>query len=340
MPSVPLKFLEVGLSLLLVAGCASSTRPNAGTAPLSVAAQMPPANSPLAPCVDPTPTMPKAVDTSVAQHFEGGRLTTSFSLDDGSFRAAPPPRDVRTAISASLAFCNLLAGATTNNFRVLGAARAHGMNFGLAVVTVADSVLRTGPRSYLVGGRQLSESLPPYHARLAWIAVIDPDVVWDCPAMPATPAARPTAAQKHLPAYQILAVDAGTGADGIIYSARTNAPCGQRGYQPAGVAPAAEFVSVPWTMVARGPGPQSATIDYQPRPCDQREDLGTFENTGQPAVWADRDHPGLVRVELERILATCGPAEPISILLRSSSLTSDLPQHLVHAPVGAEDVAG
>ena len=336
----PLTSLVVGLSLLVVAGCASSTpRPDAATTPLSVAAQTPPANSPLAPCVDSTPTMPKPVETALAQHFDNGRLTTSFSLDDGRFRAVPAPGNARPAISASLALCNFLAGATPNNVPMIDAGVAHGMSFGLAVVTVADSVLRTGPRSYLVGAQQHTESLQPYHSRLAWIALTEPDVVSNCPAMPATSESRPTA-EKHLPAYQILAVDAGTGADGITYSAMTNANCGLSGYQPAGVAPAVEFVSLPWTLVSRGPGPQAATISYQPRPCDLSQDLGTFGDTGQPAVWVDGDHPGLVRAELERVLQSCGPPTPTHILLRSATVTTDLPQHLVHAPVGAEDVAG
>lgn len=334
--SQSLRPLLVGLSLLVLAGCVNSVaRPDAATTPVST----PPANSPLAPCVDPTPTMPKPIETALAAHFRDGRLATAFSLDDGAFRAVTAPKDARPAISASLALCNLLAGATTANTRVIDAATAHGMSFGLAVVSVADSVLRTGPRSYLVSGRQLIESLSPYHSRLAWIAVTEPDQVSNCPAMPATPAARPTTEQKRLPPYEILVVDAVTGTDGITYSATTNANCGG-GYQPASVAPAVEFVSVPWTLIARGPGPQSATISYRPRPCDLSEDLPTFDGTGQPAVWADREHPGLVRAELERVLQSCGPATPTDVLLRSPGVTTDLPQHLVHAPVGAEDVAG
>jgi len=53
-----------------------------------------------------------------------------------------------------------------------------------------------------------------------------------------------------------------------------------------------------------------------------------------------RDHPGLVQAELERVLQNCGPATPTDVLLRSPTVTADLPQHLVHAPVGAEDVTG
>ncbi len=64
----------------------------------------------------------------------------------------------------------------------------------------------------------------------------------------------PTAPATALPAYQVLAIDADTGAAGTVYSVKRNALCGSPGYQPAWVAPAVEFVSVPWTMVAHGPG--------------------------------------------------------------------------------------
>jgi hypothetical protein len=235
--------------------------------------------------------------------------------------------------------CNLLAGVTATNFSAIDAVAAHGMSFGLGVVTVADSVLKTGPRSYLFGGREQTASLQPYRARLAWIAVTMPDRVSACPAMTSTASPRPIGPQKDLPAYQILAIDADSGADGILYSARTNRLCGFPGYQPASAAPAVEFVSLPWTLVARGPGRQSATISYQSRPCDLRN-LGTFGDTGQPVVFADGTRPASVSVNLERVLATCGPAVPARVLLRSSTLATDLPQDLVHAPVGAEDVRG
>jgi hypothetical protein len=209
--------------------------------------------------------------------------------------------------------------------------------FSLGVVTVASSVLKTGSRSYLAGGQAQTASLQPYDARLAWIAVLAPDELASCPAMLPIPPRRPTAQEASLPDYQILAIDAGTGADGIIYSARTNAVCGLPGYRPASVAPAVEFVSVPWTLVTRGPGPQSATISYQSRSCDQR-DLDRFTGTGRPAVFAGVTNPALVGVNMERILTACGPAVPTRVLLRSSAFTTDLPQHLVHAPVGALDV--
>jgi hypothetical protein len=345
---VPRLLAVLGASMILLAGCGSSTphtQPD-GFGPAEVPA--PPADSPLATCVKPAPTTPKPIDTALADDFSGGRVDRAFSLDGGRFRAAPAPGDAKPGIYGPLALCNLLAASTANNSSMFEAATEHGMSFGLAVVTVADSVLKTGARDYLFGGEDHTATLQPYHSRLAWIAVTKPDVESSCPAeiTPTSPRPTPTTTAKPLPAYQILAIDAETGGAGIDYSAKTNNLCGFPGYEAAHVAPATEFVSLPWTLVSRGPGPKAATISYQPRPCDLR-DFGMFVTTppvpghpptGPPAVFADRDHPGLVSVDLERILTTCGPGVPTHLLLRSATVATDLPQHLVHAPIGAMDL--
>jgi hypothetical protein len=152
------------------------------------------------------------------------------------------------------------------------------------------------------------------------------------------PTTHPAPQEETLPGYQILAIDADTGAAGIIYQAKTNALCNFPGYRQASVAPAVEFVSVPWTLIKRGPGTQAASITYRPRPCDSR-DLPTFYPTKQPAAFADRDNPARVNIVLERTLVTCGPAATVGLLLRSADLKTDLPEYLIHAPTGAEDVA-
>jgi hypothetical protein len=259
----PVVLAALGASAVMLAGCASSTRPaqRAGTTSPIESQTLPP-GTPLTSCVDPTPATPKPIDTAIAKDFAAGRIQRVLSLDDGAFRAEPAPRNVVPKISAALAFCNLLAGATVENVSVIEAASRHGLSFGLGVVTVADSVLKTAPQSYLVGGRPRTAGLQSYHRRLAWIAVIRPDVAVSCPS--AVPTSSPP--QKALPGYQIQAIDADTGAAGIIYAAKTNALCNYPGYRPASVAPAAEFVSVPWTLVRRGPGTQSASITYQPAP--------------------------------------------------------------------------
>jgi hypothetical protein len=322
----------LAVTSIVTAGCAGTAQP-AHRTDSSTGSTTLPRKSPLTECVDPAPAQPKPIDTDLAQKFTGGRVHTAVVLDGGGFRADPPPPNSAPKISAALALCNLLAGATAENFSVLDAARQHGLSFGLGVVTVADSLLPTAPKTYVAGGRPRTASLQPYHRRLAWIAVIKPDVVASCPTT--APTARP--ASPALPGYQFLAIDADTGAAGILYLAKTNALCNFPGYQPASVAPAVEFVSVAWALVQRGPGAQSAAITYQPRPCDNR-DLSLFGPTNQPAAFADRDNPARVNIVLERTLTNCGPATTVSLLLRSSDLKTDLPQHLIHAPVGAEDV--
>ena len=323
----------IGVSAAMLVGC-DRAKPRVAVMPPVVTTQTPPADSPLTDCVDPSPHKPKPIDTTVAGYFAGGRIQRALSVDGGAFHVEPAPHNVVPRITAAAAFCNLLAGATAENSTVLDAVGQHGMSFGLGVVTVADSVLKTGPQAYTAGGRQQTASLQPYHARLAWIAVIKPDVVSSCPAMNSAP----TPARKTLPGYQILAIDADSGAAGILYSAKTNALCNFPGYRAANVAPAVEFVSVPWTLVKRGPGPQSASITYQPRPCDSRA-LSLFGKTMRPAAFADRDNPAEVRIVLERLLISCGPAATVPLLLRSSDLKTDLPPHLIHAPTGASDVA-
>lgn len=330
--------LAAAVAGALVAGCGSAT-PGAGGSPTTSPAgtQAPPATSPLAPCADPAPAQPAPLDAAVAHDFADGQVETAFSLDSGAFRATPPPPGAKPRISRSLAFCNLLAGNSDNNVPLVEAAVAHGMSFGLALVSVADPLLPSGAQN-LAGVTSRTVDLQPFHARLAWIAVTTPDVVASCPAT--LPGAGPptTPPPPSLPGYQVLAIDADTGADGILYVAQASPPCGGSVDQPARVQPAVENVSEPWTLVSRGPGPQSATISYQRRPCDLDE-FARFAGTGQPAVVVGRDHPGLVRVEDGRLLTTCGPAVSRRLLLRSATVTTDLPQHLVHAPVGAQDVS-
>jgi hypothetical protein len=327
--------LVSGLLAVMLTGCASSVSPPSTST--SATSLRPPAGSPLAACVDPAPTAPKPIDTSIARNFTADRVMTTISLDSGRFRAAPAPADAHPRISAGLALCNLLAATTVQNFSVLDAAAAHGLSFGLGVLTVSNSLLKTGPHTYTVGSQQRVASLTAYHARLAWLIVIRPDVMASCPAQLSTSSANPARPLPVLPGYQIVAIDADTGAHGVLYTARTNSLCGRRGYRPPSVVPSAEVTSVPWTLVKRGPGPQSATISYPQRPCDLPL-ATTYARTGLPVVSPDRHNPSLVGVYLDRVVTTCGVATMVKVLLRSATVTTNLPQHLLHAPVGAQDV--
>jgi hypothetical protein len=249
------RVLLVTTALAVTVGCSGRS----GPVPSPRAAERP-ASSPLSACVDPAPAAPRPLDTDLASDFAGDRVNTAFTLDGGRFRAEPPPDDAQPRIGAALALCNLLAAATTQNFAVLEPVAAHGMEFGLGLVTISASVLSTAPRLYLVGGQQEKLRLSRYDERLAWIAVTTPDIESSCPAIRTTASPPPAARKPRLPGYQVFVIDAETGAAGTIYSARANNTCGSPGYTTPSVAPIAELVSSPWTMTSRGPGPKAATI--------------------------------------------------------------------------------
>ncbi len=329
--------------LALVAGCSSSSHP---PSPREAAL---PATSPLANCVDTNPTPPRPIATELAGNFRADIVRRTFSLDGGILRVSPPSHDPRPQIPVALARCNLLAASTAQNDSVFAAVQRHGMDFGLGVVTISDRVLRPSPQDYIVGGQQQRLRLAPYHSRLAWIAITQPDVVFSCPAMTNPPSPRPGATTPSRPGYQVLLIDAQTGTAGTIYSTRANNGCGLPGYTKPGVSPAAIFVSAPWSLVSRGPGPKAAMIRYPARPCDL-DNMGSFlaprdvgagpipSGAGTPAIFADRKQPGLVRVEVQRLLVRCGAPTTRRILLRSADLQTDLPARLEHAAVGAMDV--
>lgn len=330
------------ICMVSLVGCGSSSKsasPGSGSdTPIM------PADSPLTRCVDPEPARSRPVDTAISRHLTGGRVTSQLSLDGGAFRASPPARTATPRISDAQAYCNLLAGVDSSNRVMIDSLGAHGVSFGLGVLTVSDSVIRA--RQFTPVGPDFKPLEAPhvhvarYHSRLAWIAVFEPEVVTSCPAMQAVPSptSGPRAApQKELPGYQIIAIDAETGASGILYSATTDNFCGRPGTRGPSIAPAQMFVSLPWTFTKRGPGPKNATITYAARSCD--EPISVFSDvTEQPVVSPDEGSPARVDVVVSRDLETCGPAKTVSIGLQSATRRTDLPTHLIHAPTGARDV--
>ena len=127
----------------------------------------------------------KPVDQGISRHFADRRITHTLSLDDGKFRATPP-RSAVPRIGAAQAYCNLLAGVDASNRGVMDSARAHGVSFGLGVVTVDDSLKSNGLGFVAIGagGQAMpppEAKLEPYAKRLAWIAVFRPDQVASCP---------------------------------------------------------------------------------------------------------------------------------------------------------------
>jgi len=327
---------------MALVGCGStSTRTTPAPTTTTVATGGVPSDSPLTGCVDATPkTRPLP---GVSGDFSDGRVAKTLNLDDGRFEAEPPADTAHPAVGRSNAFCNLLAGVNRVNGTFAGSAVA----FGLAKLTVDPSLATDGQDFTAIGpdGKPIAAPeahLTPYRSRLAWIAVFAADdLVTSCPPMPVSPTtATPpsTTAPNGGETYEIMAVDAATGANGILYTTTSANPCGQPGFRAPSYQPAKIRVSLPWKLVSRGPGASWATISYTSRPCDDR--TFTIDTaTNLEAVLLDRDHPGVVDVTLERTLTTCGPDEQVKIPLRSAMPGQPLPEKLTHAPVGAVDTS-
>ncbi len=205
-----------------------------------------------------------------------------------------------------------------------------GLTFGLATVSVRDSLLTGHSLTQGISGTGLPHppALHPYHQRLAWVAIIQPEIVSSCPSMPSQPS--PTRAPKvrKLPGYQVLVIDANTGADGFNYAASRNGNCFP-GIEPPSLTPAIENVSVPWTLVSRNPDNYSGTIEIAVRACDGADIGGAYN--------VSRDTPGLLMTEIQRPFNACGPSRTKAVRLQAPTVTSTLPHVLVHAPLGAVD---
>ena len=322
------RLVVIALGCALLAGCASTT-PKEGIP--STGSTLAP-ESALTQCVSPQAARPKPVDAPVSANFAGDRVTTAISLDGGKFRATPASSSTRPVITADLALCNELAAATNQNSTMSGAAQEAGFSFGLALVTIEVPVRNR----FVASGSAVTQPNNPtpagYRKRLAWIGVGAPAVIASCPKMTNPPTSAP--AGTRLPGYQIVVIDAQTGADGVLYSAAANNICGFPGDSGPSAQPAWQFASAPWTLVQRLPDGRSADITYQRRSCD-----GTISGTvdGKPTVLSDRTHVGLVSVEIQRAFEQCGTPIPNPARLRGPLPTSALPAKLIHAPVGAEN---
>ena len=319
------------------------------TGRIPVASQPPPASTPLTTCLNPTPARPRALDTPLARHFAYDRVQSSWSLDGGDLAVDPPPSTATPLIGPEQALCNLLAARISFGPDVLTATVEHGMSFGLAVVTISDSILSTTtPVQHDAGGftgtappalpeTTASSTLQPYHHRLAWIAVVTHDAEAACPANigPVRTSPPPSGTRLAPTNYDVFAIDAATGAAGVDYAARTSGLCGY-GYEGPSVTAAVVFVSVPWTFVRRTVNPAAAAITYAPRSCDDRI-VPLDERSAIASVFAG-DNPARVEIVVTRVLTDCGPPVTVSIILHSSIGSRTLPALLVHAPLGAVDV--
>jgi hypothetical protein len=195
---------------------------------------------------------------------------------------------------------------TNEGFPVEYEIQIAGLTFGLATVSVRDRLLTGHSTMQGISGTGLPHppALHPYHQRLAWVAIIQPAIVSSCPSMPTQtqPAPVPTPKVPKLPGYQVLVIDANTGADGFDYAASRNANCFAGRIDGPSLTPAVEDVSVPWTLVSRNPDHYSGTIDIPVRSCDGFGSGGAYD--------VSRDKPGLLMTEIERPFNDCGATHP------------------------------
>jgi hypothetical protein len=165
----------------------------------------------------------------------------------------------------------------------------------------------------------------PFRGRLVWAAVIRPALMSSCPGFTSghEPQRQPT--PRDVTGDQVL-LDAQTGATGMIYDARSPGTC-FGGTQAAQLAPLVQSVSASWTLVRRTG--KRAVIAAVARRCDGVD----------PTVNVDRFQPGLVRVDVVRPVARCGPATRHDLSLQPATVYGRVPTHLLHARTGAWDVA-
>jgi hypothetical protein len=166
---------------------------------------------------------------------------------------------------------------TNEGFPVEYEIQVAGLTFGLATVSVCDSLL---------------------NQRLAWVAIIQPAIKSSCLSTSNTqPAPAPTPKVPKLPGYQVLVIDADTGAAGFDYAASRNENCFAGKIEDPSLTPAVEDVSVRWTLVSRNADNYSGTINSPVRSCDGFGSGSAYDVSGDRARPADdRDRAAVQRL--------------------------------------------
>jgi hypothetical protein len=281
------------------------------------------------PCVDPTPAAPAPVSPQVPGLTAAGTLATTWQLDGGQLTLAPPD-GATPAINRARALCTLLAATDANGFPVMDGGGS-GLTLALGKLTIADALVSS---SRVGGGNedvQPPPALTPFQSRLVWVAVIDPPQISNCPLAASGLPLPQSSASPVAPVvpYQLLALDAMTGADGIDYEARTNSPCAPGELYGPSAGPLMVMASVPWTLVSRDPGGLFATISAAVTTCDNYA-----EGANTSAA-----HVGMVELDVIRPIAPCDKPVQHDQVLRGPTVADKLPATLVHAATGYVDTA-
>lgn len=303
-------------AFLAVAGCASRTAVASRSSGVSPIAS--PVTSQV--CVDPHPVAPSAVTPAVPNVRTDGTLASTWSLDGGQATVAPAG-GAQPRVDRQQALCTLLAANEINGLPVVQ--DESGFSLILGKVTIADQLLATPESGAIEAGAQSPPPLKPFHSRLAWIGVVDPPIMSTC-GMDGFASSTPSPA---LIPYQLLILDADTGADGLVYEARSYSPC--TGSPASGPAVSALLVnvSVPWRLISRDPGGLFGTILLSVRTCDS---YGGGANTSSSQV-------GLVEFDVVRPIDACGSPKGSDQTLRGPTVADLLPTTLTHAALGYHD---
>jgi hypothetical protein len=261
--------------------------------------------------------------------LRGGAALAPFELDGGRFRVTPPLPGDEPSVTANQAECAALAADSSNGMSLLELARDYGgAAVGYGRVSV-DPELVANPAAPVALQGQLDKdthpSLPaaaPYQQRLAWVVVVKNVVIFHGGPQPVTPPSG-SASSTTLPApatngYAAFIIDARAGSDALIYTE------GQPPRLPASVMVPAERVSVPWTLVSRSPDGYHGEIEATVLPCD-----------GYPnPAFVDRDRAAVAVVVERPVNASCGAPRAVTLPLLAATVTSDLPAHIAHEPLG------
>lgn len=339
------KLCAAAMLLCLVTGCASSAvarsqgsapaipqssaqagQQGSGQSQTPAAVAEPPTDRSQS-CVDPTPAVPASVSPQVPGLTAAGMLTKTWQLDGGQLMLAPPG-SATPAIDRARALCTLLAATDASNFPIIDGGGS-GLTLVLGKLTIADALVTARADDNGDENVQPPPPLTPFHSRLAWVAVIDPPQMANCPlAASGLPEPQSSASPvAQVVPYQLLALDATTGADGIDYQARTNSPCAPGTLYGPGVGPLMVVASVPWTLVSRDPGGLFATIGAAVTTCDN---YAEGANTSA-------DHVGMVELDVVRPIAPCGTPVQHDQTLRGPTVADKLPAVLIHAATGYVD---
>jgi hypothetical protein len=270
----------------------SSKPPGTPTTPAEIAAYLDSLGGAVHLTASPQPSLPRSAVVD-------GRLQRPIIVDGGQMGIAPPP-----------------AGATPRFSLGQATATAHRAESGLGAYPQLGSVILG--RVWIASG--LTEGLPSYQGRLAWVALtsFNPGSV-SYPLCVATP-------------LEIVVLDAATGHDVLDFEAR-GLSCSAAPTTPR-VTAATELLSIPWTAIGEGPNrgqPQYFDwhVRYKIPACGTVGENVSLPTPGHPK--AGHQVLGMLATVPLDMPARCSPARTVTTWFGPEW---DPLSRVVHEPIG------